>query len=225
MRIPSRIVLYLKTLANILIELTFLSIVSFVLCAALLYVGDMFWFLYLETPMGQKFVASFQDQAGSIIEIFSFDILRFSIDLTVSALLVCIAVSCCSRLLHISRHLYLSGGFFSKLFFWGFPLTALVTLHICNSYGFEDYRIVGLFAAVPTFCLFMSCFKYSDQLLPEFGDLARSSLVFTREAWAWAIVTITAADYEDIGFACDRFREKMEAYLKKLGLRNRTPMA
>lgn len=202
--IPPGIVNYLKRLGNISIELIFLSIVSSIVCAALLYTADMFWFLYLETPMGQKFVGSFKDQAVSITEFLSFEILQLSIDLTLSALIVCAGVSCVSRLLHISRHFYLSIGFFSRLVFWGGALTALVTFRVCEAYGFEDYGTAGLFAAIPTACLFMSCFKYSDKLVPEFGDLAKPAVEFIRQAWAFSVGIITAADYEERRFALDK---------------------
>ena|GEM_PF-2692879 len=207
--------LYLSRTANILIELILLLLISCIICAAVLYVGDMFWHLYLETPMGRQFFISFPEQAREIQEILSFKVLMFSLDITITTFLICMAAGSISRFFHISRHFFLSLGFFSKLFFWGIPLAAAVTFYINRLYGMTNPLITGV-AVIPSFCLLISCFKSIDHLVPEFGDVFRLGAMHIRRGWA-VINERKAPDYDDSSFTYNRFQDKIASYKDKSG--------
>lgn len=214
------VVKYFIRIANILIEMAFLLLVCFASCAVFVYVSHMFWYLYMETPMGYRFCASFPDQAHALQKILSFDILRFAFDLTMTSFVICTAIGTVSRFFHFSRHFYLSMGLFYKFIFWGVPLSAGVSFYIHDLYGLSNLGITSVFAAIPTYILFMSCFRNINHLIPEFGYILRLVIMLLRHTWSrlnsWVSDANPAVhDYEDSSFSYGRFREKMTAYRDK----------
>jgi len=165
------VIRYIYKVLNTAIEAFFLIFATWFICFILMYLADIMWRLYLETPMGNKFLTLFHPKAQTIAEIFEMDHLYFTIELTVASFAICLVLGAVCHFLHISHYLYHSRGFLGKLLFWGIPLTAVVAYYIKNAYGFSDWEVSCAITVVPTYLLFISCFTYSQSLLPEAGEV------------------------------------------------------
>ena len=137
----------------------------------LLYLSKMIWNLYLSTPMGKQFFFSFEERAQIITDIIDKDAVYFSIELTITAFIICLLISVISQILYIARYLYHSRGLFGKIILWALPMTAVVAIYIQSVYEFGNWITAYAASLVPTLCLFSGCFKFSSELLPEIGSL------------------------------------------------------
>jgi len=178
----SRFSRYVRDLWETMVEAAILLGVVYVLCAVMLHVASMMWHLYQETIVGHKFLVTFHEKAAAINAVMDLNFWLFAGEIALSAFIICIGVSAVCRFLHISRYLYLSQGFFSKLIFWGLPLSAVVAYQIFGSHGFQNPETVFIISAVPTFCLFMSCFNYTEKLLPELGEVLSAISGLTKQS-------------------------------------------
>jgi len=168
-----RIKNYINKFVNVTVEAAILVIIIFLLCYILLYLAEIMWYLYLSTLMGYKFLKLFPERAQTIIEISDLDLLYFSADLTLSVFVFCIVISSICRFLHINHFLYHSRGLFGKLVLWGIPLTAVCAYFIKHRYEFSGWEVTCVVVMIPTYLMFISCFKYTEKILPELGDLIR----------------------------------------------------
>lgn len=178
----SRFRRYAQDLWETTFEAAILLGVVYVLCAVMLHVASMMWYLYQETIVGQRFLVTFHEKAAALNAVMDLNFWLFARDLALTAFIICIGISAVCRFLHISRYLYLSQGFFSKLIFWGLPLSAVVAYQISGSYGFQNPETVFIISAVPTLCLFMSCFNYTEKLLPELGEVLSAISGLTKQS-------------------------------------------
>lgn len=167
---------YIKKFLSTIIEAAILMIATWGLCVLLLYVTNMLWQLYLETWMGQDLLVLMPERAQTIIDVSKLNFWRFSAELTITAFLICICISAVGQFFHINRHLYFSQGFLGKVLIWGTALTAAVTYYFFTEYDYSDWRVIAAIVSIPTYCMFTSCFKYSEKLLPECGDCLRASV-------------------------------------------------
>ena len=79
--------------------------------------------------------------------------------------------------MHINRYLFYAMSLPVKIIFWGGSLTALVAYKIQMTGEYEVYKIIFIFAAVPTLCIFNQCFKNVEALVPELGSLLNIPLI------------------------------------------------
>ncbi|MFC1859099.1 hypothetical protein ACFL9U_13910 [Thermodesulfobacteriota bacterium] len=147
----------------------------------LLYVSKTMWSFYTETYIGQKFLIEFPMKSRIIIDAFSRISFIFAAQLTVAAFLICLAAAAVCQVFYVARYLYYPRGFFGKIFMWGLPLTALVAFYYKRTLGFQTWPIPYLLALIPTLCVFVACFKFSDELLPEIGDVIRKIITLAKK--------------------------------------------
>ena len=164
---------YVNKFISTLIEAALLITATGVLCFIIYYTFDMFWYLYMSTPMGKKFISLYPEQATTIFELSDLNLVYFSSKVTLSAFIICFTIGAFGRFSHICHYLYLSQGLFGKLLYWGIPLTGAVAYYIKYEYGFSDWKTTGFIVMIPTYLLFISCFKYSQKLIPEAGDMLK----------------------------------------------------
>ncbi len=141
--------------------------------------------------MGEKFISLYSERAETIFELSKLNLVYFSIEVTLSAFLICFVIGVICRFFHISHYLYLSQGLFGKLVYWGVPLTGAVSYYIKNKYGFSDWQVTGFIAMIPTYLMFTSCFKYSQKLIPEAGDVLKIAIPWFRYAYQVIYAKIT----------------------------------
>ncbi|MFO7839821.1 MAG: hypothetical protein R6X08_10045 [Desulfosalsimonadaceae bacterium] len=155
-----------------MLEAVFLFLATWALSFILLFAADMFWHLYLETMMGQEFCLSFPKKAERIEQLLNRDLMALSGRITFSAFFVSLGIAAIGRVTQINRYFYMSLGIIGKLSYWGLPLTAITAYYIHNQYTVSlNFGLTCLIAAIPTCCLFMSCFYYTENLLPEAEDV------------------------------------------------------
>lgn len=172
---------YVRKFLSITIEAVFLLFGVYLVCLGLLYLSYMMWELYQQTPMGREFVNLFDHKTHVINKLMGLDFWHFAWEITITSFMVCVTVSAAAWLSHIGRILYLPLSAPAKLFFWGLPLSAAVAFYLYTVTGFSNSAILFTVAAVPTLCLFMSCFQYTERLLPECSDIVVEGVRITRE--------------------------------------------
>jgi hypothetical protein len=148
-----------------------LVLAAIVICIVFMYTCKMAWFVYISTPVGKKFLNTFPMKAQNIIDILNRELIFFSIQLTLKAFIICLAISALCQVFHMARYFYQPRGFVMKIILWGLPLTAIVAIHIQDAFGLKQLGPAYIVALVPTLCVFSGCFKFAYELLPEIGTL------------------------------------------------------
>jgi len=166
---------YINKFISTLTEAILLVAATGILCFLIYYIFDLFWYLYITTPMGEKFISLHPERAETIFEFSNLDLRYFCAEVNLSAFVICFLIGVVCQFLHISHYLYLSQGLFGKLVYWGIPLTGAVSYYIKNEYDFSNWGTTALIVMLPTYLLFISCFKYSQKLIPEVGTIIKIS--------------------------------------------------
>ena len=166
-------VVYGRTLIGQLLSMALQLLVAAAITTVALYVSQLAWIAYTDTPVGQRFVASFPHRASVYTDLFRRDFISLATQVTLLAFGIVqpIAVGC--QLFYLIRLFYYPFGVLRKVAFWGLPLTALVAHHVQNRMGIYPFQTALLLAAVPTLCIFGGCLRMAKQLLPEIGSLVR----------------------------------------------------
>ena len=192
--VPNEILLRLKKsgikYGRILVDIATRAILL-VICASILniivlYFYNILWHIYGLTYIGKQFVALHPRQTQMITAILSHDIASLSLDTTLAAFVICMAISAGCQVFYLSRFFYQSRGKIGKLILWGLPLTALVSMYANDQHGFDSWTAVIPITIVPTLCVFSYCFKFSEVLLPEIGDVIRMLFQYLKKIVSFA---------------------------------------
>jgi hypothetical protein len=162
---------YGRNLVDIATRAILLVICTAILNIIVLYFYNILWHLYRLTYIGRQFVKLQPQQTQMITAIISRDIASLSLNTTLTAFVICMVVSAGCQVFYVSRFFYQSRGKIGKLLLWGLPLTALVSMYANNHHGLDSWMSVIPISIVPTLCVFTYCFKFSQGLLPEMGDV------------------------------------------------------
>ena len=176
------------------IKVTVHAVVLLVAVAAitigLLYGFKIFWYIFVETNIGRRYVMYYPGNVSAIYEFLQMDILLFAVVITVISFVVCQVLTALCQLLHIARCFYLGRGLLVSLIFWGLPLTAVVAAYTQPYFGLTWEVAYGT-ALIPTLCLFMPCISFSRQLFPEIGEMMNKMgmLIYYSlpNRWKWSV--------------------------------------
>lgn len=177
------IINYLYKVISTSLEASILILFTGGLSFLIYYTLGMLWYLYLGTPMADDFISLHPERAETIIHLASLDLVYFCTEVTLSAFVICFAMSAICQFTHISHYLYLSQGLFGKLVYWGIPLTGAVSYYIKIEYGFSDLNVICCIAMIPTYLMFISCFKYSQKLIPEAGEVLAIAIPWIKRSY------------------------------------------
>lgn len=160
-----------------------LVIITIGINIVLLYLCKIIWYTYMATPIGKQYMVFFAGRSQAVTYILSNNLVIFSIRLTLSAFTTCLLVGAVCQVLHITRYLYMSRGFFGRIVFWGLPLTAVAAYCAQFAFEIEFWPTAVILFFVPTLCVFTGCFKYTTELLPEIEDVIQKAAgnVFVRQ--------------------------------------------
>jgi hypothetical protein len=150
--------------------LAFASGVTAVLYAGLLYILNIFWMLYLETPTGKRFVALHIVDISAIEVLRSENILMLSLGVILAGLVVCLLFGAVSQVVSLIRYFYEGRGLFYRLIVWGIPCVALTAAAISRIYEIGPAASF-LLAVVPAMLLFQRCLRFAPRLLPELSTV------------------------------------------------------
>ena len=135
------------------------------------YIFKLLWHAYVLTPVGKEYISIFTENSQAIFEILSRGCISFSMDLTLQTFYVCLATSSVCRLLYIARFFYDPREFFGRLCFWGLPMAVMVAIYLRPIYKFTEWEMALFLSVVPTLVMFTGCFRFTNLLLPEIGDI------------------------------------------------------
>ena len=144
---------------------------TILLCAGLLYLCKLLWFMYQMTPVGSYYVMHYVEKAEIINRLLGRNFLIFSFRISVSALVICMLVGIISRLLYIHQYLYRSMGMIKKLLFWAVPLSMLVAYYLQTVFIHDTWSMIFIYASVPTLCIFSYCFDLVELVIPDLTDI------------------------------------------------------
>jgi hypothetical protein len=163
--------IYSREVRDASIRAVLLLIATAVLSLVVLYFYSLLWYLFRMTYSGKKFIM-LHPQANTVIsKIVNSDLIEMSIHSTFSAFTICIIIGAICRIAHVTRYLYYPGSIISKLLFWGMPLSMVVSMYINYQFEFGHWSYALPVTIVSTLCVFTSCFKFTESLLPELGDV------------------------------------------------------
>lgn len=162
---------YYREIMETSIRAILLLIATAVLNLVVLYFCSLVWHLLRTTYSGKRFIMLHPEANHAISNIMDNDLIEMSIQTTFSAFAVCIIICAICQVSYITRYLYDPRHMITKLLFWGLPLTLVVSLYINDQFDFEHWTCALPLTIVPTLCVFTYCFKFSQTLLPEFGDV------------------------------------------------------
>jgi len=161
---------WLRKVLDRSIQLLILFIVACLGYAALLYLAQIGWSLYLETPVGSRFVLYNRELARTIAGLLHLNPLSQSLKLSVIALEMCLLTGAVCQVCLITRYFYQARGLFSRIFFWGLLCAALTAYRVYTALNMPWHTafVLGL---PPSLSLFTACFNFTSELLPELSTI------------------------------------------------------
>jgi hypothetical protein len=162
---------YFREVLEISIRSILLLISTAVLSLVVLYFYSILWHIFRMTYSGKKFIMLHPEATSVISNILTNDIIEHSIHSTFSAFIICLIIGAMCQVSYITRYLYYPQNTITKILFWGMPLTAVVSIYINAQIQLAHWSYTMPLTIVPTLCVFTYCFKFTDTLLPEFGDM------------------------------------------------------
>ena len=171
---------YGRRASEVLKRFILFLVITFIVNTGFLYACGLAWTFYIATPVGERFVTRFESRAQVIVDLLDRVSVIFSLQLTVTAFVVCLAISAISRVFHITRRVYEPGSLFGKILVCGIPLTAVTAIYVRSYLNMENWAAAYFVAFVPTMCLFTTCFDAARELLPEIGELFNMAVPFVK---------------------------------------------
>ena len=159
-----------RTWNEITIILTLL-LTTALINSGLFYICKLLWHAYVLPPVGKEYISIFTENSQAIFEILSRNCISFSMDLTLQTFYVCLAIASICRLLYIARLFYDPREFLGRLCFWGLPMAVMVAIYLQPIYNFTEWEMALFLSVAPTLTMFTGCFRFTNLLLPEIGDI------------------------------------------------------
>lgn len=164
---------YLQNLFRLINEAAFLISFTIAFYIIILYYVKYWWYLFKSTDVGQAYAEQFYYNYQMTNDVLNRNIYDLSINLTITSFVICFLVSSVCQIFFISRYLYSGRGNFSRIIFFGLPLTYIVATYIMPTNEFNNMDSAFIVAVIPTLCVFMGCFRLSEKLLPELDDIIK----------------------------------------------------
>lgn len=162
-----------KKFAGKISELLLLYIVVSIFYLLVLNCFNIFWSVYVATPVGQEYKKKFYEMYLYFENLLAGDLLLKPFEISFNALILLLAVSALLNFFHISRYLYYSRGLIGKLVIFVLPVTfgaAWIFTNGNDLYSLKKGFTVYIF---PVSLLIFKCFDFSREFVPEIGELKR----------------------------------------------------
>jgi hypothetical protein len=157
---------WLLVLAKDLASLFMFFVISVAICSGLLYILKAFWFTYLSTPTGERFITLFGSRADAIKNVLNQSPFFLSLDISLVALEVCLVGAVVGRLFFLTRYLYEYRGLRGRALFWGVPCAGLTAYITSVSYDL-DWIPALVLSALCILLLLNPCIRLVSGLVPE----------------------------------------------------------
>ncbi len=173
--------LWLNLLSSRLAEFGILILAVFVLEVGFLYFCESLWAIYIETQVGQVWMADHQQTAKLIAHVLNQNKVDLALSSVSLALKYLLGIGVLCQVVFLLRFFYLSQGLVNRILFWGLPLSALNALSLNHSYQLGLEASVFL-VAFPTLALMHHSFVLASNYIPEPDDLLKP-LAFKLRSW------------------------------------------
>ena len=185
---------YVATALELTVETLLLLVITLGLSALLLAMANMFWHTYKDTHVGLVFVKQLGNNYEFFTEIIKKDIIEVSYRLTLSAFMLCLALSAICQFIYIGRFFQGMNGWLHKFIYWGIPLTFIVSAYFYRwpIYAVDRWGAAYILYFAPTLCVYGVCFKITNRLLPEIGTVFKAIFMAVR----FMVSRIRSADDE-----------------------------
>jgi len=180
--------------SNIVIQTILVICITVVVYTGFLYACKIMWLFYSSTPVGERFTKVFVQRTNTILDTLDMISIRFSIEIILITLVICLAISVVCQLFYITRFLYEPRGLVGRTVLWGLPLTAVVATTVYTLYG-GAWGIAYAIAFIPTMCIFSSCFELTSRTLSVARNLFQKNLV-------WGVIKKAGQFKEGLRRAC-----------------------
>jgi hypothetical protein len=149
-----------------MVEILILCAATAIIFVTVISFLKVLWHMYLQTPVGRKFTMDMSLLAEHrLAQLLDKDLMLFSIEVTVTALVACLALSAICQMLALRRLLYEGHGLVNR-FMWAFVFSAASAYGLfCNSHN--DFPVAFAICFLPSMCMFATCMTVSARLLPE----------------------------------------------------------
>jgi hypothetical protein len=135
----------------------FITVVSFI---------KALWHLYLQTPVGRKFVSDASLMVNpTLAEFLSKDLVLFPIEVTATALIANLIIAAICQVLAVRRIFYEGRGLANRIMWVLLFIT--VSAHILSDRSQVDFPIAIWLSVLPSLCMFATCLTVCARLLPE----------------------------------------------------------
>ena len=163
--------IWYRNLIYSLIEILILGAATAVIFATLILFLKALWHMYLQTPVGRKLTSDMSFLAQhSLAQLLDKDLVLFSVEVTVTALITGLIVSAGCQLLALRRIFYEGRGYTNRLM-W-ILLFITVSAHILTDRSQIDFPVAIGLSVIPSLCMFATCLTVCARLLPELTPAA-----------------------------------------------------
>ena len=162
---------YIREFKDTVFQAVLLLICTAILNLIVLNFYRMLWSVFNMTYSGRRYIMLHPEASSVISKMMNNDLVEISINTTFSAFTICLIISAICRLSYLARYLYASQSIIPKILFWGGPLTVFVSWYFNDQIQLAHWSYTIAVTIVPTLCVFTYCFKFTEALLPELGDI------------------------------------------------------
>ncbi|PKN61510.1 MAG: hypothetical protein CVU57_29245 [Deltaproteobacteria bacterium HGW-Deltaproteobacteria-15] len=157
---------WLRLLCKKSLGLSILSGITVILYAGFVYSLEFMWMVYAETHVGKQFIVLHEVDISAVEGLLAEGFLVLSYKVVLAVLTACLALGAASRVFLLARYLYEGRGMIYRVAVWGIPCAVLTAFVLLRTYHLElpSAFLLGL---VPTLVLFHTCFRFTQELLPE----------------------------------------------------------
>jgi hypothetical protein len=157
---------FARVLEDELIDLAMYCGLSILIGAGVLYLGRSMWWVYVQTPIGQRYITLFSANAAAIGRFYDQDLLRLAAETNWFVFKAALLVGMLSQSLFLTGRLYENEGGLFRFLFWLMPFTAFCVWFFRGPSGLREASSFIPFFLSSAFLLH-SCMRITSRILPE----------------------------------------------------------
>lgn len=163
---------WIRCFCDKIMELVLVFAITVISYTILLYFISFLWVIYVETPVGQRFLTLHNADIAFIAKLQNQNFFILSLRVSLLVIKVCLVLGAVSQVFLMIRFVYDARSFFLRLILWGVPCAVLSSTAIYNTYEI-GWSVSFFLGFIPSLILFNYCLRFSSGLLPEISILHR----------------------------------------------------
>lgn len=150
--------------------------IALVLEIGLLYLGHGMWFIYESTPVGQHYLTMTDSLATHFQYLAQINLAQLGLEVTLTALLVSLAIGAASQFLHLIRLFFEPFSFLARLVFWAVPLTGATGWWLQAQDPMIPLSIACMVSFLPMLVLLGRSVGVIQAVMPEMGTIISAAV-------------------------------------------------